>query len=482
MALNLKITSFENASILRKFTILYFLMSIIPVAVLYYLYIQVRDFGGIQITEETFFMTLCWVVLGVGVGYVAMRFLINDIVKITRTNRDSLKDLLGPENIRNIADGNSNEIAILARSFNEITSRLEENVRNLELAKKTLHSVLAKIGDGIASMDNIDSFLHLILETVTEALQCKAGVLMLLNEKKDELKIQAVHGTQIDGNRQVIKLNSDKEFFDTAVYAKKATIIEREPRGLLMNILGSPILTSPLVLHDKILGVLCVSSRISKEPFNEEEKNLIYNLTLQTAVAIENSRLNEDAEKTYFETISALALAVEAKDMYSRGHLDRVSKFVIMIAKELNLSQEDMKILRDGARLHDIGKIGITDNVLMKNGPLTTQEMGMMKKHCEIGEGIIKPIRSLRSLCDIVRHHHEKLDGSGYPDGLKGDQIHLLARVLTVADIFDALTSNRPYRQAFSKERAREELRNMKDQLDQKVVEAFIKASQREPE
>jgi len=146
------------------------------------------------------------------------------------------------------------------------------------------------------------------------------------------------------------------------------------------------------------------------------------------------------------------------------------------------LSQEDMKILRDGARLHDIGKIGITDNVLMKNGPLTTQEMGMMKKHCEIGEGIIKPIRSLRSLCDIVRHHHEKLDGSGYPDELKGDQIHLLARVLTVADIFDALTSNRPYRQAFSKERAREELRNMKDQLDQKVVEAFIKASQREPE
>lgn len=479
--MKIQLTSFENASILRKFTILYFLMSIIPVTVLYYLYMQVRDFGGLRINEETFFMTLCWVVLGVAVGYFAMRSLIRGIIDITSSNQNSLRDIIGPQRLKDITSGSSNEIAILAKSFNEITSRLEENVRNLELAKKTLHSVLSKVGEGIASMDNIDSFLNLILETVTEALQCKVGILLLFNERGDELKIQAVHGTPVDGNK-TIKVASDKEFFDAILVNRKASIIHKEPRGVLMNILGSPILSAPLILHDRILGVMCLSTPKSEAAFTTEEENLIYNLALQTAVAIENSRLNEDAEKTYFETISALALAVEAKDPYSRGHLDRVAKYVMMIAKEMGLSPEEMKILRDGARLHDLGKIGVTDKVLTKNGPLSAQEMEMMKKHCEIGEGIIKPIRSLRDLCDIVRHHHEKLDGSGYPDGLKGEQIHPLVRVLAVADIFDALTSNRPYRQAFTHDRAQEELRNMKDKIDQRVVEAFIKSLQNEAE
>jgi HD-GYP domain-containing protein (c-di-GMP phosphodiesterase class II) len=454
-------------------------MSIIPVAVLYYLYMQVRDYGGIRITEETFFMTLCWVVLGVGVGYFAMRLLINDIIKITQTKKETLKDIIGSKAMQDISASNSNEIAILAQSFNEITSRLEDNVRSLELAKKTLHSVLAKVGEGIASMDNIDTFLHLILETVTEALQCKAGVLLLLSDKGDDLKIQAVHGMKLDGHR-AIRLTSDKEFSDL-VTTKKVAVLEKKPRNNFLNLMDSPILVSPLVLHDKVSGALCLSNRNSVEPFNDEEKNLIHNLALQTAVAIENSRLNEDAEKTYFETISALALAVEAKDPYSRGHLDRVSRYVMMIAKELNLSQEQMKILRDGARLHDIGKIGVTDKILTKAGPLTPEEMDVMRKHCEIGEGIIKPIRSLRNLCDMVRHHHEKLDGSGYPDALKGDQVNFLVRILSIADIYDALTSNRSYRQAFTPERAKEELRAMKDKVDQKVVEAFVRASQKEP-
>ena len=201
---------------------------------------------------------------------------------------------------------------------------------------------------------------------------------------------------------------------------------------------------------------------------------MIYNLTLQTAVAIENSRLNEDAEKTYFETISALALAVEAKDPYSRGHLDRVANWVLKIGQKLNLSEDELKILRDAARLHDIGKIGVLDDVLKKAGSFTPQEREMMQKHVEIGEGIIKPISSLRPLCDIIRHHHEFLDGTGYPDGLKGGEISQLTRVLTVADIFDALTTDRPYRRAFSVAEAKEILREMKDKLDQDIVKILF--------
>ena len=209
--------------------------------------------------------------------------------------------------------------------------------------------------------------------------------------------------------------------------------------------------------------------------------NLFHNLALQTAVAIENSRLNEDAERTYFETISALALAVEAKDPYSRGHSDRVAKFVVQIGKHLNLSPEDLHILRDAAKLHDLGKIGVIDKVLKKEGPLTEQEMAMMRKHSEIGEGIIKPIRSLRNLCDLVRHHHEKLNGNGYPDGIKGEEIHRLVRILTVADIYDALTSTRSYRSAFTADKAFEELRKMKDQVDQEIVEAFAATFKEHP-
>ncbi len=211
--------------------------------------------------------------------------------------------------------------------------------------------------------------------------------------------------------------------------------------------------------------------RITEDTYVEEDLSLFYNLALQTAVAVENSRLNEDAEKTYFETISALALAVEAKDMYSRGHSDRVSKYVMQIGKKLNLDPKELNVLRDAAKLHDIGKIGVTDQILKKEGPLTTEEMDMMKRHPEIGEGIIKPIRSLKSLCDPIRHHHEKLDGTGYPDRIKAGEISLLTRILTVSDIYDALTSQRSYRGAFTSEKALEELRKMKDQVDQKIVD-----------
>jgi HD-GYP domain-containing protein (c-di-GMP phosphodiesterase class II) len=232
-----------------------------------------------------------------------------------------------------------------------------------------------------------------------------------------------------------------------------------------------------MINRDKIYGFIAVSGRENGE-FEENERNLLFSLASQTAVAIENSRLNRDMERTYFETISALALAVNAKDKYSWGHLDRVAQYGVQIAKRMGLDDDEIQTLRDAARLHDLGKIGIPDNVLGKRGKLSDQEWELMKRHPEIGESIIKPIHSLNHLCDIVRHHHEKLDGSGYPDGLSGDEISPLVRITTVADIYDALTSDRPYRERFSREKAFEMLREMRDkgQLDSDVVEILIEA------
>lgn len=472
MRQKLKLTSFENTSLLRKFTILYFVMSVIPAGVLYYLYRQLLSYGRVVIDENTFRNTLIWVFIGIGVGYWAMRSMMNQLIEVTRQNTEALEGILGAERIKDISSGSNNEIAILARSFNEIIFRLEDNIRNLELAKKTLHSVLSRVGQGISSMENIDSFLNLIIETVTQSLQSEFGVLLLLDEGGNELYVKVNYGKNLDNASARIPVHGG--IFAPVIQAKQPLIIQKIPRtGPLLSVFQAPMICAPLVLHDNVIGIMAVSGRLTEQGYQDDEVNLFHNLALQTAVAIENSRLNEDAERTYFETISALALAVEAKDPYSRGHSDRVAKFVVQIGKHLNLSPEDLHILRDAAKLHDLGKIGVIDKVLKKEGPLTEQEMAMMRKHCEIGEGIIKPIRSLRNLCDLVRHHHEKLNGNGYPDGLKGDDIHRLVRVLTVADIYDALTSTRSYRSAFTAEKAFEELRKMKDQVDQEIVEAF---------
>lgn len=474
MAIRLKLTAFENSSLVRKLTIFYFVISIVPCGVLYYLYLQIQNTGQIQISVGTFKTTLLWVGAGILVGYFALRTMIMRLTDITRRNTETLEQILGIEKIKAVSSGSSNEIAVLAKSFNEITSRLEENIRNLELAKKTLHSVLSRVGEGLSSMDNIDTFLHLIVETMTEALQSQAGALFFLDENRKDFYLRVSCGLNLAPGTQV-RVPLEGGIFSPTIAANKSLLIEKiSQENNPLFIFRPTVICAPLVLHDRVLGVMAVWGRKTDSKYDDEELNLFFNLALQTAVAIENSRLNEDAEKTYFETISALALAVEAKDQYSRGHADRVSRLSVELGTKFNLSQSDLALLRDAAKLHDLGKIGVTDAVLKKDGPLTHDEMEMMKRHCEIGEGIIKPIRSLKGLCDPIRHHHEKLDGTGYPDRLKGSQITLLTRILSVADIYDALTSGRSYRPAFSSQRALDELRKMKDQVDQKIVDVLI--------
>lgn len=192
MTIRLKLTSFENTSLLRKLTIFYFVISIVPFGFLYYLYLQLQNTGRIEIDVNTFNTALLWVGAGVFIGYFAMRTMVNKLTDITRRNTETLEQILGIEKIRSISSGNSNEIAILAKSFNEITSRLEENIRNLELAKKTLHSVLSRVGEGISSMDNIDNFLQLIVETMTESLQSETGALFLMDESRKEFLFESV--------------------------------------------------------------------------------------------------------------------------------------------------------------------------------------------------------------------------------------------------------------------------------------------------
>lgn len=474
------VNSIEDASIMRKFTVLFLLMSVIPVVLLYYFYTQFKNHGAIQITELNFNITLTLVIIGVMIGYVAMRAVLKKIIELTVTNKERVMDLLTDEQKKSI-DEEKNEITALAMSFSEITNRLEENVRNLELTKKTLHNVMAKVGYGIANMQNIDAFLELIVETVTQALYGEIGILMLLDKKKNDLWVKTVYGkSSIELGSIRLKLSEESIFFSVVNSMQPHIIpgVTEELRKVQSesNIFKAPMVCVPMICKEKVRGVLIVCGRTREGDYGHDESNMLMTIASQTAAALDNARLNKDIESTYIQTVSALALAVDAKDSYSRGHLDRVAGYAFRLGKQMGLDDEDLNTLRDAAKLHDLGKIGIPDDVLRKEGPLTESEWELMKRHPEIGESIVRPIHSLGGLCDIIRHHHEKLDGTGYPDGLKGDEISPLVRILSIADIYDALTTDRSYRTKNSREKALEIMRDMKRYIDQDVLAVFEEA------
>jgi HD-GYP domain-containing protein (c-di-GMP phosphodiesterase class II) len=181
-------------------------------------------------------------------------------------------------------------------------------------------------------------------------------------------------------------------------------------------------------------------------------------------------------EDIYLEVLSALAEAIEAKDHSTRGHSERMVKYVTYVGENLELSKQELKDLEVAAILHDVGKIGIDKSVFLKPGKLTPEEYEIIKKHSTIGANIIGRVTFLKGAAEYVKHHHERWDGNGYPDKLKGEDIPLGARILAVVDSFDAMISERPYKKPMTLEEALVELKkNCGGQFDAKVVEEFLK-------
>ena len=145
-----------------------------------------------------------------------------------------------------------------------------------------------------------------------------------------------------------------------------------------------------------------------------------------------------------------LALTIEARDPTTNGHCERLARHAVALGKALGLDDDDLQALNRGGFLHDVGKVGVPDAVLLKQGPLTAEEFELMKRHPDIGDSLCAPLQSLRAVRPIVRFHHERLDGSGYPLGLRGEEVPLLAQIVGIADVYDALTTSRPYRRALS--------------------------------
>jgi len=224
-------------------------------------------------------------------------------------------------------------------------------------------------------------------------------------------------------------------------------------------------------------GCFALFRNTNHKIFDYNDYDIIQTIISNLSRTLENVYLYRKINDTYLQTTLSMASAIEAKDPYTKGHSQRVMRFSLLIGKKLHLSINDLKIIRLAAILHDIGKIGIPEKIILKKGPLNPEEQKIMKKHPIIGYSIVKDIDYLKKGLPFILYHHEKADGSGYPYGISGDKIPLFAKIASVADSFDAMVSDRPYRKGLAFSDALKELRkNTGTMFDPKIVDAFVKA------
>ncbi|MBI5873327.1 MAG: HD domain-containing protein [Candidatus Omnitrophica bacterium] len=248
------------------------------------------------------------------------------------------------------------------------------------------------------------------------------------------------------------------------------------------------VVSVPSYYRDDLLGVLMLGEKANKKAFKREEIDFFVALANDVAMALRNAFLFEGLQleiernkKLFLETTMALSAAIDAKDHYTRGHTMRVTEYSLAIARRISNDKNekpDGKFFEDlhvASLLHDIGKIGVPESILNKNGSLTDEERKKINEHALMGAMILEPIRDLGSVILGVKHHHERYDGNGYPEGLSGEKIPLIAAIISVADSYDAMISDRPYRCAFTKEQAIVELERCSGtQFNPHIVKAAI--------
>jgi putative nucleotidyltransferase with HDIG domain len=224
----------------------------------------------------------------------------------------------------------------------------------------------------------------------------------------------------------------------------------------------------------RIIGTLSVRGDRHGPPFGQEDLGLLQMLAIYASMCIVNTRLYRELHETFVRTQQSLARSLESRDSYTQGHSYRVSEIACMVANQLGLSPESIEVLRNAALLHDIGKIEVPDSVLQKPGCLTPEERLVIQTHSATGENICRPLGLSKEVLFLIRHHHERLNGSGYPDQLPADQHPLPLRILSAVDVLDAMSSDRPYRKALSMDGRIEQLnRGAGTEYDPVVVEVL---------
>ncbi|OGN96405.1 MAG: hypothetical protein A2Y89_03160 [Chloroflexi bacterium RBG_13_51_18] len=323
--------------------------------------------------------------------------------------------------------------------------------------------------------------LEQIITMTQHMLNAEAASILLLRNNDHDLYFEVASGPVGRALRQV-KLNTQYGIAGQVVRTGKPLIVNDVKRStnfhkIIDDTTGfntRSLVCAPLTVHRKILGVLEVLNKRDGSIFGEEDMESVVSVANTAAMAIENTNLHQTVLDAYKNTVTALAAAIDSKDSHMRGHSQRVMEYSLKAGAALYFSPEEMENLEYAAVLHDIGKIAIDSSILSKPGPLTPGEWEIMRAHPVIGAELLREIPFLEKASEFVLYHHEKYDGTGYPDGLKGEDIPMGARLIAIADAFDAMTIDSSYRGALSLEKAIKELnQNAGTQFCPKALKAF---------
>lgn len=360
----------------------------------------------------------------------------------------------------------------------------EDNIKkalSIELRKANADlELLYSIIEDIAGEIELEKLAIKIVEETKKRLDVEAAILMLLDEEGINLKLVASSDIDLQKEIKIPKDGIIKESLDSLSF--------QVGRFTIKNNSFDSSLCVPLIIQKKPVGVIIACGKLQDEDFTDWDKRVVYNIALVGGIiqhAIENAKLArkntclaQKIKNRFLETISALSATIDAKDpYYTADHSKNVRGYVKQIAKQLQLSKEEKENIELSAVLHDIGKIGTPNELLWKPGKLDNEEFAIVKKHPEKGAEILKNSKSLEDLAPGIKSHHENFDGSGYPDRLKGKKIPLSARIIRVADSYEAIISKRPYQEIKSEEKAIDDLKEkINTWYDPDVVKAFVEA------
>lgn len=340
---------------------------------------------------------------------------------------------------------------------------------------------LMEINITLNSTLELAQVLDLIIAKAVEMLDCEAGSILLCNEEENCLMFSASTSADSKTLAQIHIPLSDS--LAGTIYSKNIPLVvnnvDQDLRhnssvAAQIHFQTHSLLGVPMRIQERVIGVLEALNK-KEGVFTEEDVKILTAIASQAAVAIENAQLMEALQESYESTLEGWAAALDLRDKETEGHSQRVTQLAVQLAQELGMSKEDLAYLRQGALLHDIGKMGVPDRILHKHGPLTEQEQATMRQHPVNAYRMLYPIKHLRPAIDIPYCHHEKWDGNGYPNGLKGEEIPLAARIFTIVDVWDALRSDRPYRQAWSVKKTVAYLQEQAGKsFDPHIVQRFV--------
>ena len=345
----------------------------------------------------------------------------------------------------------------------------------------------------LVSVSDTQQVLHETMRPIVDVLGFDRAIIMLVDEKKEFLEYSYAVGESEEALATIkdyrIPLTREQNLM-IRVLLKKRPMRIREARAaglnpanrLLAGFGPRSFIVCPLIAEDEAIGILGADRKAGEKPLTSTDMEFLSIFANNIATVFQRARLDEQLKTSYVSSVRALVQAIEEKDTYTRGHSERVAGIVVQVARELHLPEREIEYLRFGSILHDVGKIGIPESIVRSPKPLTEAEYKIIQKHPLKGLEILQHIPFIRDHMYLIRNHHERWDGKGYPDSMRAEEIPLGAQIVSVADAFDAMTSSRPYRKGMPpKQAAREIRKGIGSQFSRDVALAFLAVFEKDP-